>query len=213
MGRGGSGACLGWWRAVTPAAWVLSLILSLPPVLPMPGWAETPDARSARLARIADEIAATVYGAPGVDPSPGLVVGGPDATAARLVAVAYHESGFAADVYAGRCWRGRLGNGGRCDSGRAVSIFQLRLSGPTREGWVGADFATDPRRAVVVALRLIRGSQGCGRRGGASAELEAYASGRCGAGHHESAIRIATAARLLAEHPRPAAVLPSGGRP
>lgn len=189
---------------MTPAAaWVLSLILSLPTVAPMPGWAETAEARGGRLARIASEIAFTVYGADSL-PAERPLLEGADASAARLVAVAYHESGFAADVYAGRCYRGLSGRGGRCDSGLAVSIFQLRFGASTAEGWTAADMAADPRRAVVVALRMMRRSQGCARTRGPLAALAAYASGSCGAGHVESAVRMRTAWRLLAEHPRAA---------
>lgn len=197
-------------------AWILSLLLyAAPPdrLDAAPGWDETPAARAARYDAIAADVAAVVYA-----PDAVLLYAGPRArahTAALLVAVAVLESGLAADVDRGPCYRGRDGRGPRCDRGRAYSLWQVH--DPAVQG--------DRRAAARAALRLMRGSfgvaAGMGRDRGwdaatvAAHRLDVYA-GTGPAAHRLGAARLALADRLAARPgaPRDAEVLaPPAGPP
>lgn len=79
-----------------------------------PGWEETPEQARERYASIAEDIASVARNR---------------IEAGALLGVAWHESGFAADVDAGDCY---LGWRGRCDDGRAVSLWQLQDGDSTR---------------------------------------------------------------------------------
>lgn len=192
-------------------AWVLSLlVLALPPdrVQAQPGWDEAPSAREARYLAIATDVAAVVY-APGAR----TLYAGPRGrarTAALLVAVAVLESGLAADVDLGPCYRGRDGRSMRCDSGRAHGLWQVHAP----------EVAGDRRAAARAALRVLRGSfaAATGERDHAwSAEerlshrLDLYAGGRSRAAHLLGMARLALADRLAARPgaPTDAAVLAS----
>ena len=192
-------------------AWILSLlVLALPPdrVQAMPGREETLAAREARYLSIATDVAAVVY-APA---SPVLYAGSRARahTAALIIAVAVLESGLAADVDAGPCYRGRDGRSMRCDSGRAHGLWQVH--DPNVQG--------DRRAAARAALRILRGSfaASTGERDHAwSAEerlshrLDLYAGGRSRAAHLLGMARLALADRLAARPgaPTDAAVLAS----
>lgn len=194
-------------------AWILSLLtLALPPdrIAAEPGWHETPAAREARYQAIAADVAAVVY-----EPGAPVLYAGPRArahTAALLVAVAVLESGLAADVDLGPCYRGRDGRGPRCDRGRSASCWQIRLEPGerTREGWTQADLFADRRKAIRVALRLMRGSFGLARARGrldnmSPAEIEtrlldSYAGP---AGHKLGAARLKLADKLFAKFTPP----------
>src|SRR5512139_1111558 len=116
------------------------------PVPVMPGHEETDDAKRARLTSIAEDAAAVA-----LDPDVRPLFAGPlgrEATAAAILAVAYHESGFAADVDSGRCYRvGAFKS--RCDHGRAVCLMQIQ----------NADIA-DRRECFRVGLAGLRRSWG-----------------------------------------------------
>ena len=197
-------------------AWILSLLLyAVPPerVAAAPGWEETPAARAARYEAIAADVAAVVYA-----PDAVVLYAGPRArarTAALLVAVAVLESGLAADVDRGPCYRGRDGRGPRCDRGRAFGLWQVH----------DPAVAGDRRAAARAALRLMRGSfgvaAGMGRDRGwdaatvAAHRLDVYA-GTGPAAHRLGAARLALADRLAARpgSPRDAEVLaPPAGAP
>ena len=125
---------------MTLAEAVLQVMLVLSPPdrwTALPGHEETEAARHARYASIATDIAAT---------APDL----PDA--ARLLAVAFHESGFAHDVDTGRCYRGP-GYEARCDGGRAVCLVQLQLPRRQRER-----ARTDRRTCLELGLAGIKRS-------------------------------------------------------
>ena len=184
---------------MTAAAWILSILLALTPAKPQPGHEETPEQYRARMGEIATVIADGVYG----EHHGPLLAEGADATAARLIAVAYMESGFSHDADVGPCYRGRDGRGARCDAGRSVSLWQIQIGNArTPEGYVKADL-WDRRKAERVAQRKIVASASCVRDFGPDAALNAYASGMCSRGHRESAARLALARKLLALHPRP----------
>lgn len=100
---------------MTLAEAVLTVMLSLAPpdqARPIPTHEETADARRARYVAMATDIAA---------------VGKDRDGAALILAVAFHESGFATDLDEGQhCYRG-AGYEKRCDTGRAVCAMQLHL--------------------------------------------------------------------------------------
>lgn len=158
---------------MTPlASLALRIILHLAPLSGtyevLPGWAETPWERGARYVSVATDVAEATEAACG--PS-----GGCRAWALpALLAVAYHESAFAPDVDAGHCYRGRDGKSKRCDSGRAVTMWQLQGSSEERSLWV-----TDRQQAARTALRRMLRSIGACRALPKEERLAAYAGGRC----------------------------------
>ena len=201
------------------SVWILTLMTYLAPpekiaALPaLPGWAETADQRLERYRSIADDIAAVV-----LDDEEVPVVPGPRGrvvSAALLVAVSYYESLWSPDVDRGPCYRGREGGHRRCDGGASASIFQIHVgTGRTAEGWTRADLFADRKRAVRVALRLLRQSFGACRSAGPDGRLNVYASGRCDAGQALGARRLRLMRRLLGAFPPPAvkpAPLDAGG--
>jgi hypothetical protein len=184
---------------MTLASAILSALLALSPVEAphesVPGWAESADQRAARYASIADDVAAAVTDACASSAEAATCQ---RRAAALLVGLAWHESGFAPDVDAGDCYRGRDGRGPRCDSGRAVSLWQLQGSADERALW------RDRRQAARRALRAAGRSLGACRRNADEERLAAYAGGRC---EHPTARRRArelAAAVQRAERAMPA---------
>ncbi len=158
----------------TLAASALAALLTLSPIgaprETLPGWAETPEARAARYVSIASDIATAATDACGdrADSCRRWAV-------ATLVGIAWHESGFAADVDAGQCYRGRDGKGPRCDGGRAWSLWQLQGGGDEARLW-----ATDRVAAAREALRrAARSANACRGKLPAEEALTAYAGGAC----------------------------------
>lgn len=143
------------------ATYALAALLALAPpaqVRPAaPRWAETEDAIRARYASIAADIAAVSTSRLDV---------------AALVGVAVHESALALDVDRGECERTHLG---RCDGGRAVSIYQLQEADPARRALLRAV----RREATTEALRRIRWSWHACQDLDSEFRLSAYAGGRC----------------------------------
>lgn len=154
------------------AALALRILLALSPLFQpreeLPGFRESPWERGVRYLAISLEVAGAVE----------------EACAGRegcqrwalpaLLGVAWHESGFAADVDAGTCWRGRDGRGPRCDGGKAATIFQMQGSAAERALW-----SSSRRQAAREALRRITRSLRACRRLPAAERLAAYASGGC----------------------------------
>lgn len=130
----------------TVTALVLSAMVQLAPPeraateKAFPGWSETVEARAARYAAIAHDVAE-------VAESP--------AEALRIVAVIHHESGFAADVDAGQCYRGVDGRSGRCDSGKAVCLAQLQPMRRKDREAARTDRKACLRQAVVAIRRSL----------------------------------------------------------
>jgi hypothetical protein len=181
------------------AAWILALIVHLAPPaklaeLPQfPGWEESAEEKLLRSASIAEDIEAVV-----LERAPSR----PEKAAVLLVALAYMEGGFAKDVDVGPCYR-PLPSSPRCDGGRAVSLWQLRVGGgETEEGWSSSDLQADRRKAAAVALRLAKRSIRQCIAYGPDAGLRAYASGSCERGQAESAARLDLARRLYRQFPR-----------
>lgn len=155
------------------AAWALRVLLTLSPLTApreaLPGWAETPWERGVRYVAIASDVAAAADEACGSRGE-----GCRRWAVAVLLGVAWHESGFAADVDAGRCYRGRDGKGPRCDGGRAWGLWQMQGSGDEGKAW-----ARDRRAGAREALRRIGRSLRACRRLPREEALSAYAGGRC----------------------------------
>lgn len=172
-------------------AWILSLMLALAPpaklaALPsFPGWHETAEQRTARYMSIAEDIAA-------VTTSPREM--------AVLVAISFHESGWAPDVDKGPCWRGPSNDGPRCDGGRSATIFQLQAAGDEDARFLFSHRREAAKRALS-AMR--RSAKRCVPQYGADAALRAYASGACQGGIVESKAMVNLARRLLRDHPPP----------
>lgn len=124
---------------------------------------ETADERELRYADIAEDVAAVV-----ATDVPELAAR--RRAAALLVAIAWHESGFAKDVDLGPCAPGRL-KGGGCDSGRAVSLWQVQNHSAQIAG---------RRDAARIALRLARRSFQACRHLPRELRLAVYAGGTCG---------------------------------
>lgn len=187
-------------------AWLVSLLTFLAPperaarVPPYPGWAEAPEARSARYEAIAADLYAVVY-----DPATAPLYQGPRgraSTAALIVAVAFKESGFAPDADLGPCYRGAPGGKlwRRCDGGRSACMMQVLIDkGTTSEGWSQNDLFADRKKCFSAGLRLLRRSYvACTKAGNAREHLlNAYASGVCGLGHSSSLARVGLARTLL----------------
>ena len=165
---------------MTPAA-ILAALLALSPrplPHPLPGWAETDEQHRARLASIAEDVAA---------------VARTRVEAALLLGVARHESGYAPDTDQGAtCYRGK-GYEKRCDGGRAVSLWQLQ----TGDAEARERYRTNRRAAAREALRRALGSRGACVPQGLPA-LALYASGSCHHGHREARALDADVRRALA---------------
>jgi len=152
-----------------------------------PGWAETAPERRARYESIATDVVTAAEQAP--------IFKGNDAvraTVAYALAAAFHESGFAADVDLGPCFRGRDGKGPRCDGGLAVSMWQLRTGGEERELFEHHRLA-----AALEGIRRIRRSLGACRKNPPELRLAGYASGRCTMGYKEAKEIYAIAQHIL----------------
>lgn len=188
--------------------WLLAMMVSLSPperaatTEAFPGWEETVAERRERFVAIASDLEAVVW-----DPETKPIFRGPNGrakTAALIMAVAWHESGFARDVDLGPCWRGRRGDGTRCDSGRAACLMQIHADrGTTPEGWTLADLFADRKKCFRAGLRLLRSSFGQCKANPWEHRLAAFASGRCDRGLAESAALIRLGDELAGLSPAP----------
>jgi hypothetical protein len=122
--------------AVSPEA-VLAAALSLSPYVA--DRVDTPEQRSTLYRPVAEaiaEVARTKF------------------EASILVALAFHESGFARFVIEGRCSEGPPGQ--RCDGGKARGVFQLHEAA-CHEAWELKDGSVESIRAEArCAIRLLR---------------------------------------------------------
>lgn len=163
-----------------------------------PGWEESESDKQARYQAFAEDLYAVVY-----DPAEAPLFGGHKArahTAALVLAVAYKESGFAADVDRGPCYRGKDGRSSRCDGGQSACTLQIKLGrGSTAEGWDQSELFADRKKCFRAGLALMRRSYKACSQEGPDYRLNAYASGVCGRGYGKSRERIALARRILFE--------------
>lgn len=126
---------------MTLADAILGVMLAMSPPdrwTALPGHEETVDARRARYASIAADIAH--------------VSGGDVVDAARLIGASFHESGWMRDVDGRECHRGP-GYESRCDAGRATCIVQIHVTQKQR-----ADVLADRRLCLSMGLAHIKRS-------------------------------------------------------
>lgn len=196
-------------------AWILGLMLQAAPpaklaALPQfKGWEETEEQKLERYTELATDLYGVVY-----DPTVKPLYGGEKGramTAATILAVAFHESGFAHDVDKGPCYRssrwgatGKLSD--RCDSGMSACLMQIRLgAGETTlhgHGVAGLkqdDLFRDRKLCFRVGLHLIRRSFVSCAKQGPDGKLNAYASGVCTLGLDKSRELLAIARRFVAD--------------
>lgn len=190
-------------------SWLLSLMVAFAPpeqkarASQLPGHEETVAEKTARYESIADDLFAVVY-----DPNETPLFKGPKGrarTAALVLAVAYHESGFAHDVDVGPCYRGKDGAGARCDHGRSACVMQLHVgNGTTLQGYTQEELFADRKKCFRAGLGLLRRSFSECRNLPASHRLDAYASGVCDRGQDGSERLMALMEKFVAKKPLPA---------
>ena len=193
----------------TAVAWILGLMVQAAPpaklaaAYQLPGYEETATEKVARYESFASDLYEVVY-----DPSVKPLYGGEKGramTAATILGVAFHESGFAHDVDKGPCYRGRNGRDVRCDGGMSACVMQIKLGAGTTtlrshgfEGLTQADLFRDRKLCFRVGLHLLRRSvMSCTKRG-PNERLNAYASGRCDQGADRSKEILNIVRRFLA---------------
>ena len=139
-----------------------------------PGHAETVDEVRARFASIASDAAVVAHEKP-------LYAGarGDERTVATLLALAFHESGYAHDVDVGPCYRGRDGKSLRCDSGRAACSLQVRTD--VHREHTAAELFADRKLCFREGLRVLRSSMATCARSAPTDLFAAYAGGSCSA--------------------------------
>ncbi|MEJ7730394.1 MAG: hypothetical protein WKG00_14390 [Polyangiaceae bacterium] len=184
--------------AETLAAWLLSVMLtSAPPGRSRfpPSARETAEVGRDRYAAIARDIAEVA-----MDPAEPAVFDGPRArerTAALVLAIAWHESGFRRDVDLG------LGPFAR-GTGRYHCIMQVAVErGKRASGWTGKELVEARPRCIRAALDILQRARGACRPQGPDAWMRLYVSGHCTRGRKAAEERLGTARRWLSAYPLP----------
>ena len=165
-------------------SWALAFIFSIAP--PRAGRGELIEEAVARYEQIAADAVAVAYDST----TPPLFAGrdGRAKTAALLLSVAFHESGFRKDVDLG------IGPRARGDSGQSWCLMQIKIGGGrTLEGWSGAELVRDRRLCFAAGLSAIRRSFVACRANPTSERLNAYTSGSCSRGATQSRARMESA--------------------
>jgi hypothetical protein len=186
--------------AASLASWLLAVMLTASP----PGRSRAPaEAREtaaegrARYERIAKDLAEVA-----LDPAEAPVFSGKNArerTAALMLALAHHESGFRRDVDLGL---------GRPSRGRYWCMMQVAVDrslrgGRTPEGWSGPDLVSDRSHCFRAGLHILQRASGRCSSAGPDAWLNLYTSGHCTRGRRASQDRLGTYRRWLGERPFP----------
>ena len=189
-------------------SWMLSLMVAFAPpdakarASQLPGHAETSVEKSTRYESIAKDLFDVVY-----DPKETPLFRGAKGrarTAALVLAVAYHESGFAHDVDVGPCYRGRDGQGARCDHGRSACLMQLHVGdGKTIQGYTQEELFSDRKKCFRAGLGLLRKSFSECRLQDPRHRLNAYASGVCDHGEDGSERLMAMMDKFAGKLPIP----------
>ena len=156
---------------------------------------ETAEDGRARYAAIARAIADVA-----LDPAEPPVFTGDRArerTAALLLSIAFHESGWRRDVDLGL---GPEARGG----GRYYCIMQVAVDrGKKASGFTGPQLVDNRASCVRAALDILQRAQGACRGQGPDAWMRIYTSGRCTRGRKSADARLATARRWITAHPLP----------
>ncbi len=189
-------------------SWMLSLMVAFAPPEAkargeqFPGHEETAAEKSARYESIASDLFEVVY-----DPKETPLFRGAKGrarTAALVLAVAYHEGGFAHDVDVGPCYRGKDGRGSRCDHGTSACLMQLHVgTGKTIQGYSHDELFADRKKCFRAGLGLLRKSFAECRLLDAKHRLNAYASGVCNHGEEGSERLMAMMDKFAAKLPIP----------
>lgn len=144
-------------------------MLALAHAAPKPSHPETKEERETRYAEIADALEAQgKFNLPGYSRTE---------SALLVIAIAYHESGFAKDVDVGPCYRNMNGKGPQCDRGAAKCLMQLHIPDwPTREdcfatGIAAARSALTKCKHLMAHERLAGLSGSCDRGRAGSREI------------------------------------------
>lgn len=170
------------------ASWLFAIMVSAAPperlasAYQFQGWEETADEKRARYESIASDLAEVMFSS---DVSP--LESGPRGrarSAALVLAVAYHESGFAADVDKGPCFRGKDAFGRdwheRCDGGSSACMLQVKVGeGQSYEGWSREELFADRKKCFRAGYRLIQRSRRACSKLAPDLWLTAYAGGTC----------------------------------
>lgn len=193
-------------------AWIMALMTQAAPPAKLaaqyqlPGHEETAEQKTLRYEEFATDLYKVAY-----DPSVQPLYNGPKGralTAAVLLAIAFHESGFAHDVDKGPCYRGKNGKDGRCDSGRSACSMQVQVGAGTTtlgahgiDGLTQADLFADRKLCFKAAMHIVRRSFRCKHQpdGG---RFNLYASGNCNEGLKPSREITGTVHRFLADQSR-----------
>jgi hypothetical protein len=120
-------------------------------------------------------------------------------TAALMLALSYHESGWRRDI--------DLGIGKKVRPGRQYwCVMQVGLDGAakTAEGYTGPELTADRRRCFRAALHRLQQTRGSCRAQGSDAWLRSYSAGDCSRGAKPADQRMGTFRRWLGIHPFPA---------
>ena len=149
-------------------AWAVALMLAKAPLSiadapAFPGWSETQAQRLERYHGIAEAAVA---------------VGRDRRTVAKLLAVSFHESGWARDVDLGpACYRGKDGKSTRCDSGRAACMMQVRVD--VHKQWTAAELFGDRAKCFTAGLEILEKSERACVSLGPDFAFDSYAGGFC----------------------------------
>jgi hypothetical protein len=169
-------------------AWGFGLINAFAPAERMaagkqfPGWEETVEQKVTRYNEFASDLHDVVYDPSFVPFFPGKE--GRARSFALMLAIAYHESGFAKDVDIGPCYQyGKESKTKRCDDGRAVCSMQVHVTfrGKTKEGFTKKDLWVR-KNCFTAAANKIRQSLSTCTMNSQQHRLAAYGSGRCAHG-------------------------------
>jgi hypothetical protein len=187
-------------------AWLLTFMVAVAPVdrkQYYPDAMETKEDAEARYNSIASDITAVVWSTE----NPPLFAGddGRAKTAAVVMSIMTHESGFRRDVDYG------LGRAGRGDSGNSWCLMQVKTgNGRTAtwnrvkhrfamwndppdelvQGWTGPELVADRKKCITAGYRIMSASFSACRGLPVSGWLRVYASGSCEAGAPESEHRM-----------------------
>lgn len=167
-------------------AYLLALMLQAAPPARLAAGPQRPlheegaEARALRYRDLAEDLYRVAY-APDVPPLFREESGrGRAMTAALVLAVAYHESGFAHDVDRGPCFRGRAGGVDyrlRCDGGASACVMQIHVGDGTFMGWTRDELFADREKCFRAGVAKLRSSLSRCRSQPLSLRLTGYASG------------------------------------
>lgn len=165
-----------------------------------PGNEETVEEKSSRYQQIAQAAADVAF-----DPNEHPVFLGSNAryrTLAALLAISFHESGYAKDVDIGPCYRGKDGKSERCDHGQSACLMQIKIgAGTTDEGWSQAELFSDRRKCFRAGLHLLQKSVKTCLKHGADFAFDGYAGGTCETpASHKSGLQLLELSRDFYKH-------------